>query len=87
MFCFCFLFFNDFSLTSYLKIYQIQTDLRLMFRVGRAMAVDNPCQISFSIPRGSFPWQPIFVGFNHRRLVAQPGGLMLGFALHLVVSL
>jgi len=35
MFYFCFLFFNDFGLTSYLKIYQ--TDLCLMFRVGRAM--------------------------------------------------
>ena len=48
------------------------------------MAVDDQPELSSSIPQGALPWQPIFVGFDHRRLVAQPGGLTLGFAMHLV---
>jgi len=54
------------------------------------MAVDDQCEISFSIPQGTLPWKPIFVVVLgvavRRRLVAQPGGLTLGFALHLVFS-
>ena len=51
-------------------------------------AVDDQSEISFSIPQGTLPWQSIF-GFSawmllDRRLVAQPGGLTLGFAQHLV---
>jgi len=37
------------------------------------MAVDDQYESSFSIPQGTLPWQSIFVGFNRRRLVAQPG--------------
>jgi len=48
------------------------------------VAVDDQSEISFSIPEGALPWQPIFVGFERRRLVAQPGGLTSGFALHVV---
>jgi len=47
------------------------------------MAVDDQSKISFLILQGTLPWQAIFVGFNRRRRVAQPGGLKLGFALHL----
>jgi len=28
------------------------------------MAVDNHPEITFSIPRGTLPWQPNFVGFS-----------------------
>jgi len=52
------------------------------------MAMDNQSEIGFLILQGTLPWQvgkPIFV-VAERRLVAQPGGLTLGFALHLVVS-
>jgi len=27
------------------------------------MAVDELSEVSFSIPQGTLPWQPIFVGF------------------------
>jgi len=53
------------------------------------MAVDNQPEISFLIPQGTLARQPISVVFICRtvagrtRLVAQPGGPMLGFALHL----
>jgi len=50
--------FNDFCQTDYLKI-----DLRQTFRFDRTMAVVDQPEISFSIPQGTFPWQPIFVGF------------------------
>ena len=46
-----------------------RTDLRQIFRVGRT-------QITFSILQRTLPQQPV--------LVAQPGGLTLGFAVHLV---
>jgi len=52
--------------------------------------MEDQFEISFSIPRGTLLWQPNFVGFTcmgvdgSRRLVAQPGGLTLGFALRLV---
>ena len=36
------------------------------FPVGWAVAVDDQREISFSIPQGPLPWQPIFVGFIHR---------------------
>jgi len=46
-----------------------RTDLRQIFRVGRT-------QITFSILQRTLPQQSV--------LVAQPGGLTLGFAVHLV---
>ena len=63
MFCFCFLFlclfFNDSCLSDYLKIY-----CRIL-KAGRTLAVGDRSEISFSIPRWTLPWQPIFVGFIH----------------------
>jgi len=50
--------FNDFCQTDYLKI-----DLRQIIRFDRTMAVVDQPEISFSIPQGTLPWQPIFVGF------------------------
>jgi len=53
------------------------------------MAVDDQSVVSFSIPQGTLPWQPIFVAFIHGwrwELVAQPGGLTLSFTLQLRVS-
>ena len=50
--------------TSYLKVYQ--TDLRQICRFGRTMAVDDQSEISFLIPQGTLPWQPVFVAFIHR---------------------
>jgi len=58
-----FLIFNDFCQTTYLKIYC--TDLCQILRVDRPVAVDDQSEISFSIPQGTLPWQPIFVGFIH----------------------
>jgi len=69
-----FLVFNDYCQTNYFKIYR--TDLRQIFRVGRTTAVDDQSEISFSILQRTLPQQPV--------LVAQPGGLTLGFAVHLV---
>ena len=72
--------FNDSCQSSYLKIYQ--TDLRQVFSIGtgRTIAVDDQSEISF--------FDPSFVTCMgvavHRRLVVQPGGLTLGFVLHLV---
>ena len=61
-FCCRFLFFDDSRRTSYLNIYR--TDLRQIFRVeGRTNAVDGLSELSFSIPRGTSPWSPVFVGF------------------------
>jgi len=48
------------------------------------MAVHDQSEMGFSIPQGTWPWQPIFVGFYRKRPVAQPGGLSLGFSLRLV---
>jgi len=63
MFCCC-LFFNDFCQTNYLNIYR--TDLRQIYRIGRAMAVYDQSESSFfSIPQGTLPRQPKFVGFIH----------------------
>jgi len=59
-----YLFFNDFCLTNYLSIYQ--TNLCLNFTVGRTIAVDDQSEISFTIPQGMLPWQPIFVGIDRR---------------------
>jgi len=36
-------------------------DRRQVFRLGGNAAVDDHSQISFSIPRGTLPWQPVFV--------------------------
>ena len=54
------------------------------------MAVDDQSEICFSIPRGTLLRKPFFVGFIHRidffvMPVSQPGGLILGFALFLLV--
>ena len=35
-----------------------------IFKVDRTTAVDNQSEISFSIPQGTLPWQPIFVGLS-----------------------
>ena len=53
------LIFNDFRQTNYLKICQI--DLRQILRVGRSTAVHDQSEISFSVPYGTLPWQPISV--------------------------
>jgi len=50
--------------TSYLKVYE--TDLLQICRFGRTMAVDDQSEISFLIPQGTLPWQPVFVAFIHR---------------------
>jgi len=55
--------FNDFFHTSFLKIYR--TNVRQIFKFGRTMALDDRSKISFSIPQGTLPWQPIFVGLIH----------------------
>jgi len=44
------------SQTNYFKIYR--ADFRQIFRVG---AVDDLTIVSFSLPRGTLPWQPILV--------------------------
>jgi len=54
---------------------------------GKTMAVIDHSEISFLIPRVMLPWPPTVDGFDRMRLVAQPGGLTLGFALLLVVDL
>jgi len=53
-----FLIFNDFCQTNYPKIYR--ADLRQMFIVGRTMAVDDQSEISFFIPPGMLPRQPVY---------------------------
>ena len=60
MFCCCFLFKKTFLtiLTIYLKIYS--TDLCQISTFGRTMAVDDQSEISFSVPRWTLPWQPVF---------------------------
>jgi len=77
--CVLLLFLSD---QYYLKI--CRADLRQIFRVDRTMGVDDQPEICSSIHQRTLPWQPIFVGFGRRRLVAQPGGLTLGFALYIV---
>ena len=49
--------------TNYLKMHR--TDLRQIFRVGRITAVGDQSEVSFSIPQGTLPRQPISVGFIH----------------------
>jgi len=49
-----FLIFNDSCQVNYLKIYQI--NLWQIFSVGKTMAADDS-EISFSIPRGTLPWE------------------------------
>jgi len=51
------------------------------------MAVDDPSEINFLIPRWTLLWQSIFVVAGRGRLVAQPGGLTLSFVLRLVSML
>jgi len=71
MFCWCFWFssFLYFCLTIPFRpmiFDSYRTDLRQIFRVGRTIAVDDQSEISFSIPHGTLPWQPIFVSFIRR---------------------
>jgi len=49
--------------------------------VKALMGVDDQSEISFLVPQGTLPWQPNFVGF---RAWVSLGGLMLGFAVHLI---
>jgi len=65
MFCCCFLFIY-LLLTIPFRPIIYRTDLRQIFRVGRTMAVDDQSEVSFSIPQGTLPQQPIFVGFIRR---------------------
>jgi len=39
---------------------------QIFARFAELVAVDDKSEISFSIPQGTLPWQPIFVGFMHR---------------------
>ena len=65
IFCCCFFFyFNDSFQICYLNIYT--TDLRQICRFGKTVVADHQSDISFSIPQGTLPWQPIFVGFIRR---------------------
>jgi len=64
----------------------LPADLRHICRVGRILAADDQSQVSFLITQGTLPWQPISAVAARRQLVAQPGGLALGFALHLVCT-
>lgn len=57
-----YIYFQRFP-SDHLKIYW--TELRRVSRVGRIVVVDDQCENSFSIPRGTFPRQPIFVGCIH----------------------
>ena len=43
--------------TNDLNIYP--TDLRQIFTVGRTIAVDKRSIVSFSLPQGTLPWQPM----------------------------
>jgi len=43
-------------------------------------------EISSSIPQGTLPWRPLFVA-GRKRLVVQPVGLMLDFAVYLYLRL
>jgi len=47
---------------SALSIYR--TDLHQICRFGKTMAVDETerSEVSFSIPQGTLPWQPILIG-------------------------
>jgi len=42
-----------------ISISTVRTDLRQMCRVGGTVAVDERINVRFSIPQGTFPWQPI----------------------------
>ena len=66
MFCFCFLFFDDFCQTDYIKNRRI--DLRQIFRVGIELygCMVIGLKLVFLIHQGSLPLQPIFVGFIRR---------------------
>ena len=60
MFCCCFFiffYFSDFCQTNYPDIYR--TDLHDICRIGRTLAADERCELIFSIPQGTLPWQPI----------------------------
>ena len=68
MFCCCFLFIylslNDFSQTSYLKIYR--TDLCYIFRFGRTVAADAEFKPAFRFLKGRCHGdQFLLVGYIH----------------------
>ena len=50
--------FSDFCQTDYLNIYR--TDLHEICRIGGTSAVDERSEVTFLIPRGTLPWQPVF---------------------------
>jgi len=62
MFCCCFLFSYLFSyfIVLMIPVNIYPTFLRLIFRIGRIMATDDPSEISFSVLQGTLPGQPIF---------------------------
>jgi len=53
----CVCIFSDFRQTNYLNIHQ--TDLHEIYSIGRTMAIDERCEVIFSIPQGTLPRQPI----------------------------
>ena len=63
-------FLNDMCQINYLKIYC--TNLHQTFRVGRAMAVNDQPEISFSIPQRKLLWQSIFVGLTTKMTFVMP---------------
>jgi len=63
-----------------------RTDLHQIFRVSRTMAVDDQSEISFLIPQGTLPWQPIFWVLSAELMQAASGTAgraNVGLCLHL----
>jgi len=95
MFCFCFLFISKLFLSDQL-FRNLPTELCQIFWVGcpTTMAVYDQSEISFLISQATLPWQLFFGWFYLQNWlfsallwpVVQPGGLILGFTLHLVAS-
>ena len=56
--CSCFCLFL-LTILSDLLSEHLRTDLYPSCRDGRTMAVDKPPEVSFLIPEGTLPWQPI----------------------------
>ena len=96
MFCFSLLFENLFLMipvrpiiSKIVEIYR--TDIRQIIGVGRTLAVDDKSDFfdlsSYVAMATTFCWfYPQNWFSSCQWLVAQPGGLTLGFALHLVFS-
>jgi len=90
LFCFCFLFFYDFSGTNYFKIYL--TDFRQISELVEIWLHMNNLTLVFRSLKGRRHGNRFLlllfteVIFVRQWLLAQPGGLKLGFALRLVFS-